>query len=516
MGALGSGFNKAILPLGQEAVISRIIARFPLETRFVVATGYQGQQVRSYLEAAHPRTLIEYVEVDRFEGPGSGPGYSLSRCEELLQTPFFFISCDTLWEGDFPLDSDYNWFGTSTVSAGEAPQYCNFVLQEDPAASNQKITHIYDKSAPPPKANSQAFIGLCFIHDWSVFWPALKDKVLVEGEHQISNGIRALVNTGKAVSISLEWTDLGTAERFTAAANQFQDYDFSKTGEFLYILNGRVVKFFQNSSIVEKRVERARLNPRVFPEIATCSGQFYSYNFVKGKTLYQDCSPDILKRLLQWLKTNLWTPSGSSHEQFTLKAESFYRSKTLERLSAYHQKYPGFQEPRFINGHEVPHLDLLLTRVPWSLLFTGRPAFFHGDLQFDNILYDRETAAFVLLDWRQDFGGDVHLGDQYYDLAKLFGGILLPYDLIKKGLFSYEEEGDAVIIDFGTKFIAPEYAQILEKFVTAEGLDWHRVRLLTALIFLNMAPLHHYPFDKLLHALGRLHLHRVLDEYTRQ
>ncbi len=507
MEGLGADLNKALLPLGLQGVISHIIARFPKETRFVIALGYKGNQVRDYLAAAHPLIDFQFVEVDRFEGPGSGPGYSLSKCEAHLQTPFFFVSCDTLWDGEIPFESEHNWFGTAPVPREEAPHYCNFTL----TSGEPVISGIFDKTQAPENTRAEAFIGLCYIRNCDLFWPSLKQDVLVGGEHQISNGIRALVDSGKAVARTLDWTDLGTAERFLRAAAKHQDYDFSKVGEFLYILNGRVVKFFENQSIVEKRVARARLNPAVFPPITTCAGQFYSYDFVPGKTLYQENSPAIFRKLLAWLKQNLWRHDAVSPIDFEAKCDTFYKVKTLERLAAYHLKYPGSDVASTVNGIRVPSASELLGQVPWEKLLKGSPAFFHGDLQFDNILYASELDSFTLLDWRQDFGGDVAAGDQYYDLAKLNGGILLAYDFIKKGLFAYAQSEDSITLDFASRYLSQEYQAILAEFVRAEGLDWDHIRLMTAIIFLNMAPLHHFPFDKLLYALGRQHLHNALN-----
>ena len=513
MGALGRGLNKALLPLGQEAVISRIIARFPRDTRFVIALGYLGEQVRAYLDAAHPEGHFEFVVVDRYDGPGSGPGYSLSRCEALLQCPFFFVSCDTLWEGKVPLHAEVNWFGTARVPLEETRNYCNFGTTPALPGGERRIVGIFDKTAAPEGA--EAFTGLCYIRDHALFWPALGEDTLVQGERQISNGIQALVASGRASALTVEWTDLGTESRFLQAAARYQDYDFSKTGEFLYILNGRVIKFFENSEIVKKRVTRARLNPAVFPPIATCQGQFYSYDFVPGRTLYEHNSVEVFSTLLSWLKKNLWKTEAPVDSHFHARAEAFYKTKTLERLSAYHLKYPGTDIPSVVNGAQTPAVSALLERVSWQKLLQGKPAFFHGDLQFDNILYAAETGSFVLLDWRQDFGGDVQMGDQYYDLAKLNGGILLSYDFIKKGLFTYLQEGNSITLDFASRHLAADYQRRLSAFVEAEGLDWGHVQLLTALIFLNMAPLHHYPFDKLLYALGRQHLDLVLNGSAR-
>jgi hypothetical protein len=48
-----------------------------------------------------------------------------------------------------------------------------------------------------------------------------------------------------------------------------------------------------------------------------------------------------------------------------------------------------------------------------------------------------------------------------------------------------------------------------EDFLVKNGYDLKKIKLLTAIIFLNMAPLHHPPFDGMLFHMGRNMLHKV-------
>ena len=43
-----------------------------------------------------------------------------------------------------------------------------------------------------------------------------------------------------------------------------------------------------------------------------------------------------------------------------------------------------------------------------------------------------QKNKFKLIDWRQDFSGNLNYGDIYYDLAKLNGGIYVSYQNVKK------------------------------------------------------------------------------------
>jgi thiamine kinase-like enzyme len=179
----------------------------------------------------------------------------------------------------------------------------------------------------------------------------------------------------------------------------------------------------------------------------------------------------------------------------------------------YLSKYPGSDVPSVINGHHVASTSDLLSQVPWQLLSDGIPCFTHGDLQFDNILFDKESQTFLLLDWRQDFGGYIEFGDLYYDLAKLYGGIVLNYDYIKLNLLNYSEDSNTIFFDFAQRFQSTEYLTAFESFCSKKGFNIQKIKIIVSLIYLNMSPLHHYPFDKLLYSLGRYILSKELSNY---
>ena len=58
---------------------------------------------------------------------------------------------------------------------------------------------------------------------------------------------------------------------------------------------------------------------------------------------------------------------------------------------------------------------------------------FHGDLHGSNIIYDKNK--FTLGDWREKFGDDIRTGDIYYDLAKIYHGLIVNHEFIRKNQF---------------------------------------------------------------------------------
>ncbi|OGT37070.1 MAG: hypothetical protein A3F11_11630 [Gammaproteobacteria bacterium RIFCSPHIGHO2_12_FULL_37_14] len=507
MGYMGKILNKALFSVNGKAIITHIIEKFPSNTDFVIGLGYLGEQVRHYLEIAHKDRKFIYQEVDNFDKPGSGPGHSLYCCERHLQKAFYFVSCDTLWDNVLDWDVNNNWLGVDFVEPEISANYCNVKIHDN------KIMEILDKVRIPDDSY-QAFVGLCFIKDFSVFWEGLKNKTMVAGEHQISNGLNALIKKISIIAKHVQWTDVGDENKFREVIGRYENFDFSKQDEALFIVNKKVIKFFSESGITKSRVQKSTLNTDVFPTITDCAGQFYAYNFQPGYTLYQKNNSHIFQALLRWLDEMLWIPKAIFSELMKESCMKFYKDKTFERLEKYHNKYPGSDVTSWINGEKIPPIADLLMQIPWEYLSDGIPCFIHGDLQFDNIIYDAEKNSFKLLDWRQDFAGHIEFGDLYYDLSKLYGGIILNYDYIKLNLLTYMENENGIFFDFAQRFQTKSYLKILSNYIREKGYNLGKVRLLTPLIYLNMSPLHNYPFDKMLYSLGRQMLHHELSNMT--
>lgn len=497
LGARYAGINKALLPLGQKAILTRIIERFPPESPFVVSLGHLGGQVKDYLELAHPDRDFTFVAVDRFEGPGTGPGYSLLQCKPHLERPFYFAACDTLWEGrveDFGREED--WVGTERLPEERTGDYCNFEVEDG------RVLRILDKT-PVRGGRWESFIGLCFVRNSAAFWRGLLAGQDGAGEHSVSRGLALVLQEGGLKARRIRWTDVGSQALYEEALRAYDPYDFSKSEEQLYHVGTRGLKFFANPEIARRRAQRGKAHPEVFPRIVGARNQFFAYEYAPGATFYRSGTPELFRRLLAWLKESLWRPAPAAPPSFPGDCLRFHRDKTLERLRAYGARHPADEEVESLDGTPLPRTVELLNRIPWDRLSAGVPVSFHGDLQFDNILYDAGTDRFILLDWRQDFAGLLDCGDLYYDLAKLMGGILLDYDRVKANDFSYREEGRAARARIPRMARSAEYLEILDGFLRAERLDPARVALLVGLIYLNMAPLHTPPFDRLLHALGR-------------
>jgi aminoglycoside phosphotransferase (APT) family kinase protein len=168
--------------------------------------------------------------------------------------------------------------------------------------------------------------------------------------------------------------------------------------------------------------------------------------------------------------------------------------------------------PTKINGLEVPALSEILDAVIPLVVKENIQTNFHGDFILENIILE-EGHNFKLIDWRQDFGGNTQVGDLYYDLAKLKHSLYINNEIILSN--NYFSESKNRMIECGIlrkdHFISME--KILEDYIIKKGLSLKKVKLLMALIWLNMAPLHSHPFDQFLYNYGRFNLWRTFNDF---
>ena len=190
----------------------------------------------------------------------------------------------------------------------------------------------------------------------------------------------------------------------------------------------------------------------------------------------------------------------------------FYRDKTFERVALFYEKFGREDGREVINGKEMIELDTLLNSVDWNWLASGLPGRFHGDLHFENLLWNVEEQKFVFLDWRQDFGGDLGTGDIYYDFAKLLHGLIISHEVIVGDFYKVEWRAESINFDFYRKQMLVECECHFGAWLDSQGYDRKKVGVLTALIYLNIAALHHHPYSDLLYILGKSMLKTELEK----
>ncbi|HYT41165.1 MAG TPA: hypothetical protein VEP90_02360, partial [Methylomirabilota bacterium] len=129
----------------------------------------------------------------------------------------------------------------------------------------------------------------------------------------------------------------------------------------------------------------------------------------------------------------------------------------------------------------------------------------HGDLQFDNVLLTNR-GDFKLIDWRECFGDSDDYGDVYYDLAKIYSGLDLPYNTLKLKEVQLEWNGTFASYELGVSSTLVSFRLTYEDWIKKHSYDLEKIKFLSALIHLNMAPLHPTPIGDILFLHSNLRL----------
>jgi dTDP-glucose pyrophosphorylase len=496
----GGHLHKALLPLGNRAVISHILDQFPSDTTFVVALGHQAAQVQGYLELAHGERSIEFVTVDNYDGPGSGPGYSLWCCRDQLREPFWFTACDTLVTDPIP-PIGQGWLGVSLVD--DPRLWCT--VEVDGVG---QVTQLHYKT---PEGTQLAFTGIAAVVEPALFWSGLRNAQLSQGEWQINSGLEALIPIGLETK-ALGWRDTGTDENYLKTLAHYpKNFTFAgKSTDAIYLIDDTILKFFPDPEVARRRYTRGLAHRGLFAPVVGHHDQFFSYRFVPGRLVADDLDGPRAMALLEWLEDRFWRTVDVEANQFRSMCRSFYIDKSLGRLSAYLKARDLLAEPPLrYRGRELASVSAVLEDMTSQFEDRAIPSTFHGDLHADNVIATQGEEPFCLIDWRQDFGGNLKVGDRYYDLAKLLHTLTFSVEAMEQRRFEIARNPDGSIDAVNER--SPQLIEAEEAFRTfcRDRYDLPHVEAVEALTFINMAPLYDRELGDYLYHLGRVRLHRA-------
>ena len=502
LGNYTSLLNKALVSIDNQPIISKIISQFPNDCQFIIPLGYRGKDLEEYLKIAHKDLdiLVKYIEP--YEGENSGLGTTLLNVFELINMPFVFTSCDTLVAEKIPTPHE-NWIGYSLVN--DASSYRTVEVK------NNMATNLFEKKA---SKNLNAYIGLAGFNDHEQFKKIAFEKL--EDFKKIGESYPLSVAIENFKAIPFTWYDTGNIAGLHTARDIFSDKEnkkniLEKENEKIWFSNNKVIKFSIDKNLIKNKVKRTEYLKDSVPKVVKNSDHMYSYNYIDSSIVSKSMNIMVFEKLLVELN-KFWRIkklNNKDMDNFEIICHDFYFDKTFERINNFLSKYPFYDKPLSVNGISIDRPIDILNKIDWPDLAKGTPSTFHGDLHFENILYDGKDFKF--LDWRDSFGGIIEYGDIYYDFAKLLHGILISHEIVLEGGYKIQESENEININIKTADIYTDLIPYLSEWLKTNGYNINKVNILTSLIFINIAPLHHDPYSRFLYFYGILNLHNILE-----
>lgn len=499
MQEINTDIHKGLLPFENKPILWHLVFSLPIHCEIIILLGHKGDLIRDFLLLSFPEKRFQFIEVLDYSSSDSGTAISLLFAEPYVISDFWYVPCDGIFlEGlskileNSPMEDTIYVAPLKSVTT---PSEYTIINIEDGAAES-----IYFKPKEIEDYDScTVFTGLMYIKDSNDFFKRLK---VFENREFVTSLPRGIL-----CRQVYDWIDLGSPKEFIRNTSKSSKFDFSKPHEFTYILPERIIKYFADSEEASKKLIKPSMIPNAYPSEVKHKGQFLSYRKVGGVTLYHVINPDIFLHLLEWLSETLWMQSSESIQG---DLEAFYIGKTKNRIDQINQKLPyDFESNYNLFGKVQITPRSILNKIDWNVIRQHSVTVnIHGDLQFDNILIESD-GSFRLIDWRTTFGSQNLLGDLYYDLAKLLGGIHMNYLKIKEGDFDFSFSDG--LIEYSIPSVAePSVLEnLLFDFAKAHYLNIDKINYLVAIIYLNMAPMHNRPFSDLLffHAMKLLSLY---------
>ena len=494
------GLHKALLPIENIPMISHIINKFNKQKEIIVAVGHKAGQIKSYLNFVHADRKIKFIVIDRFSGKGSGPGYSLLQCKKYLQCPFVFVPVDTFIDENIKFNVNNNWIGVTKILKKNSKKYCLI-------RGKQKLESIYYGEG------NLAYNGIAGIYDYSNFWKALEKPNLINNEYQVTTAFEGIRNVKLKYFKNLY--DTGTDESYLKIKKKFsKEIVFPKNNETIFIDNNKVVKYFSNELKCQNRVQRAKYLKKFTVKIKKLGSNMFGYEFIEGKLLSNITSKEIFSNFLEkYYKFAFTNNTPNDSKKFHINCKYMYKTKTYERIKIFQNQ--DIDNISYINGIFVEPIINIINKIDWNkIISTSLPTNFHGDLQPENIIISKNNKIF-LIDWRESFGNDLKIGDFYYDLSKLYHGLIINGTIAKEKKFKIKIQKNKARISYFSKNNLLKFNKILEYFCQKHNIDYDIVKLLGALHYLNIAEFYkttEKEYSNFIFLLGKLLMSEYLNK----
>tara|TARA_X000000368_G_C23043488_1_gene718067 strand:- start:1189 stop:2769 length:1581 start_codon:yes stop_codon:yes gene_type:complete len=499
--------NKSLVNIGDKFIIDYIFDLYKKieDIEFIITLGYKGDIVKQYLTLAYSKLLnkIKFVEVNLYKGAGSSLGYSLLQVKEFVNEPFIFHCCDTIILDKLSLNLKENTLFVYKKFDGAQYSTIN-ILDNYVKKINNKGEKIFDF----------IYIGVSYIKDFNLFWNHLENIYNKNKNFHELSDIHVYMCMLKTIKFEFkvinQYFDIGNQTDYSNNLKKFKKkYDvLFKLKESISFHDDKVIKFFYDKEINMKRIQRRQFLGKNIPKIYDYSDNFHSMELINSKPLSEIYRHGLIYKLLKWANKNLWIKTNEKYDEknFLNLCYKFYHDKTIDRVNKF-LSFEVSQEYNIINGVNIGPIKDLLKNIDFLKLSNAKPSFFHGDFILDNLLINDENE-FILIDWRQDFAGNIKYGDKYYDLAKLRHNIFFNHKNIIKNLFFIKQlNNKECILDLKCNFFLIDQICEFDNFIKENNLDLIKIKILTAIIWINMAPLHEYPLSNFLFNFGKYNLY---------
>lgn len=359
--------------------------------------------------------------------------------------------------------------------------------------------------------NGKILCGLYFFKNGRAFKKAM---LKVEKSYQILQVSHIIEEYAKSEDFKLvdakKWYDCGNIENYYKAK-----MDFLKVRNFNSTCYNDLYSYITKSSKKIEKIENEinwyknipadlkiftprLIDFKVTKQLANYSLEFYGYQSLGDLWVFGSLNGKLWQVVINRLFDIVGLFKKYKAKLPLSNFRAIYYNKTLERLETM-RKEPYWQKIMAvdyieINGKKYKNINFYqdqLKNAPRDLYNKKEISFIHGDFCLSNILFDPGSRIFKFIDPRGSFGKVSVYGDIKYDLAKLRHSFSGFYDFLISDMFELKEH-DSSTFSF-THYVENSQREVASYFdseLVKRGYDVEKIKLIEALLFLSMIPLH--------------------------
>jgi len=360
-------FHKALIRIGDKAVIDYIIDSFTDIDKIYITLGYEAEYIREYIQHSN-RKNVEFIEIENWNSSQIASFKQIPK--HVFEEPVYYNACD-------------NW----STSVG-------VVLNNTWYTCKPENSEYYDTS------ENIVYSGISYIKDSQEYYDILQATNINR------NDLLLLQKLDNLQSVALQdWYDVGNIQSYQTVKQKPSFSVLDKTHQEIYSVNNRIIKLFTDKPAIQPNANYPH------PQPIQHSTHGLSYSRVEGKVNPVNGDFDRVFNNLQ----DTWR--FSLHNNIACTNRSLWQDKTWERFDQIVQQFPEFSGTVQVNDKTID-CTRTVENIDWDLVSTGITGACHGDLVVDNIIVGEDQIHYI--DHRPGVVNDI-----FYDICKFYHSLLL-------------------------------------------------------------------------------------------
>jgi len=309
----------------------------------------------------------------------------------------------------------------------------------------------------------------------------------------------------------IEWIDVGHEVNYYKAKNLLIS---SRSFNNIQVIDkkGILIKTSENISKFSDEIEYISMLPSdiqvYFPRIILKDNnqvkmEYYGYPTLAEYMLYWKIDNTYWNNIFNAIENILDDFSNFKYSIGFNAYFDFYYKKLISRLEDFKKQINYaflFEDYLVINNEKYKNIKLLQKRIKQKIIDLYDENDFnimHGDLCFNNILYDIYSNTIRLIDARGSFAYCKGIyGDRKYDIAKLTHSIIGQYDYIVNNIFKVRIDENKIFYTIPKRKNYDYLKELNLKLIEKYNYSYKDIKFLMGLLFVSMCPLHSDNIDR--------------------